>query len=62
MGHVELLQGKATDARQHFEAAITASHGKKGNDPAVLNAVARANIDAYTESKKQGDLDYAIAN
>jgi tetratricopeptide (TPR) repeat protein len=61
MGHVELLQGKPADARQHFEAAITASHGKKGNDPNVLNAIGRANVDAYTEATKGGDLDYAIA-
>lgn len=61
MGHVELLQGNSTSARQHFDAAVSASRGKKGSDPAVLNAVARANIDSYTESKKLGDLDYAIA-
>jgi Flp pilus assembly protein TadD len=61
MGHVDLLQDRAAEARQRFEAAITASHGRKGNDPAVLNAVARANIDTYTDAKRQGDLDYAIA-
>ena len=60
-GHVELLQGNATAARQHFEQAITASKGRKGNDPVVLDAIGRANVDAYTESKKLGDLDYAIA-
>lgn len=60
-GHVELLQGNPSGARQHFEQAITASKGKKGNDPVVLNAIGRANVNAYTESKKQGDLDYAIA-
>ncbi|GAC1421611.1 MAG: hypothetical protein NVSMB67_16850 [Flavisolibacter sp.] len=61
MGNVELLEGNNSSAHQHFEAAIAASRGKKGNDPLVLNAVARANIDAYSESKKTGDLDYAIA-
>ncbi|HEV7621612.1 MAG TPA: tetratricopeptide repeat protein [Flavisolibacter sp.] len=61
MGNVELLEGNPSAARQHFESAITASHGKKGNDPLVLNAIARANVDAYSESKKTGDLDYAIA-
>lgn len=61
MGQVDLMQGRAADARQRFEAAITASHGRKGNDPNVLNAVARANIEAYTDAKREGDLDYAIA-
>src|SRR5438105_1875984 len=61
MGHIDLLQGKTQEARQLFEAAITTSHGRKGNDPNILNAVARANIDAYSDSKKVGDLDYAIA-
>ncbi|MGN6165531.1 MAG: tetratricopeptide repeat protein [Flavisolibacter sp.] len=61
VGHVELLQGNAAAARQHFEQAITASKGRKGNDPVVLDAIGRANVDAYTESKKLGDLDYAIA-
>lgn len=60
-GHVELLQGNQAAARQHFEQAITASKGRKGNDPNVLDAIGRANVDAYTESKKLGDLDYAIA-
>lgn len=61
MGEVELMQGNAQSAHQRFEAAITASHGKKGNDPNVLNAVGKANVDAYTNAKKLGDLDYAIA-
>jgi tetratricopeptide (TPR) repeat protein len=61
MGEVELMQGKGQSARQRFDAAITASHGKKGNDPNVLNAVGRANVDAYTNATKAGDLDYAIA-
>ena len=61
MGHVELLQGNKAGARQHFEQAITASKGKKGADPVVLTAIGRANIDAYSDAKKLGDLDYAIA-
>lgn len=61
MGHVNLLDGKAAEARQLFDAAIAASKGKKGGDPAILTAVARANVDAYSDQKKQGDLDYAIA-
>ncbi len=61
MGHVELLEGNKAGARQHFEQAITASKGKKGSDPVVLTAIGRANIDAYSDAKKLGDLDYAIA-
>ena len=61
MGHVNLLDGKAAEARQLFDAAIAASKGKKGGDPAILTAVARANVDAYNDQKKLGDLDYAIA-
>lgn len=54
-GHIDLLEGRTNEARQRFEAAITASRGKKGDDPAVINAIARANIDA-----KNGDPAYAI--
>lgn len=61
MGHVDLLDGKAQEARQLFEGAITASHTKKGNDPNVLNAIGRANVQAYTEAKPLGDVNYAIA-
>jgi tetratricopeptide (TPR) repeat protein len=60
LGHVELLQGKQNEARQHFESAINASKGKKGNDPAILNAVGRAITESYSEERKT-DLDYAIA-
>ncbi len=61
MGEVELMEGKAAEARQRFETAISLSKGRKGQDPNVLNAIGRANIDAYTEKDKRGDLDYAIA-
>lgn len=61
MGQVELLEGKANEARQRFETAISLSKGKKGNDPKVLTAVGRANVDAYTDKDKKGDLNYAIA-
>lgn len=61
MGQIDLLEGRAADARTKFEQAIAASKGKKGNDPAVLTAVARANVQPYTDDKKIGDLDYAIA-
>jgi tetratricopeptide (TPR) repeat protein len=61
MGHINLLEGRAAEARQQFDAAITASKGKKGNDPAILTAVGRANVQPYSDEKKIGDLDYAIA-
>jgi len=52
MGEVELHMGKATDARQRFETAISLT---KGKDIEVLNAVADANIDP-----RSGDATYAI--
>ena len=55
MGHVELLENKAPAAKQRFESAISLSKSRKGNDPAVLNAIGRANFDA-----KAGDAAYAI--
>jgi tetratricopeptide (TPR) repeat protein len=61
MGHVNLLEGKSAEARQMFDAAIAASKGKKSSDPAILTAVARANVQSYSDQKKLGDLDYAIA-
>ena len=61
MGHINLIEGRAAEARQQFEAAITASKGKKGNDPAILTAVGRANVQPYSDDNKIGDLDYAIA-
>ncbi len=56
MGHVELLEGKTNEARQRFETAISMSRGKKGDDPMVLNAIGRANVESKT-----GDVAYAIA-
>ncbi|HEY0355640.1 MAG TPA: tetratricopeptide repeat protein, partial [Flavisolibacter sp.] len=61
MGSVELLDGKTAEARARFENAINTSKGRKGNDPAILNAVGRANVVAYSAKNKNGDLDYAIA-
>jgi Flp pilus assembly protein TadD len=55
MGHVELRENKPADARQRFEAALTMTRTKKGDDPAILTAIGRANVDAKT-----GDLAYAI--
>jgi Tfp pilus assembly protein PilF len=54
-GHVDLLDKKTNEAKQKFETALTATRGKKGDDPVILNAVGRANVDA-----KDGDLPYAI--
>lgn len=57
MGHVELMEGKAADARAHFDAAIAATMTKKGGDPKILNAVGRANADG---DSKIGDLAYGL--
>ena len=54
-GHVLLLDKKTEDARQLFETALTVSRTKKGDDPVVLNAIGRANVDA-----KDGNLQYAV--
>lgn len=55
MGQIDLLQGRAAEAKQRFETAISLSKGKKGNDPMILTAVGRANVEA-----KGGDAAYAI--
>lgn len=52
IGHIELLEGKDQDARNHFEIAISISQGKS---VPVLNAVGFANVNA-----KNGDAAYAI--
>ena len=52
MGQVELMEGKTNDARQRFETAISLS---KSKDVEVLNAIARANVEA-----KAGDANYAV--
>jgi Flp pilus assembly protein TadD len=57
MGHVESLEGKAQDARAHFDAALAATNNKKGGDVKVLTAVGRANADG---TSKQGDANYGI--
>jgi tetratricopeptide (TPR) repeat protein len=51
MGHIELLEGKKSEARQRFETAISLT---KGKDVTVLNAIGKAN------AGKNGDADYAI--
>lgn len=55
MGHVDLLENKPADARQKFETALTMTKTKKGDDPMILTAIGRANVDA-----KNGDFQYAI--
>ena len=54
IGHIELIEGKVPDARNHFEAAISLSQGK---NIAVLNAIgyANGNLDS-----KNGDSAYEI--
>lgn len=58
VGHIELLQGKVPEARAHFDAAITATASKKNKkygEPAILNAIVRAN---GSGDSKIGDIDY----
>ena len=54
MGEIELLEGKTSDAKQHFETAISLT---KAKDIEILNAVARANVNF---DMKAGDPNYAI--
>ena len=60
MGQVELNEKKLNEATQRFEAAITISRGKKGDDPAILNAIGRAIVNTYTDKEKTGDINYAV--
>lgn len=60
MGHIHLLEGRTAEARQSFDAAIAAAKGRKGTDPGILTAVARANVQTYTDQKKVGDVNWAI--
>ena len=60
-GHLDLLDKKNPNvaaARQKFETAITATRGKKGDDPVILNAIGRAIVDANV--KDQALNDYAV--
>ncbi len=54
IGHIELIEGKTQDARNHFEVAISLSQGKS---IPVLNAVGYAN---GNPESKNGDAMYAI--
>ncbi|HKO78817.1 MAG TPA: tetratricopeptide repeat protein [Chitinophagaceae bacterium] len=61
MGQVELKENKVSEARQRFEAAITMTRGKKGDDPVILNAVGRAITETYdAKNKTGGDINYAV--
>lgn len=52
LGHLDLLDNKVSDARMKFETAISVS---KGKNKGVLNAIARACVDA-----KAGDAQYGV--
>ncbi len=54
IGNIELREGKAADAKQHFETAISLTKGKDIN---VLNAVGDANANPEIRA---GDATYAI--
>lgn len=54
IGHIELIEGKKQDARNHFEAAISLSQGKS---IPVLNAIGYAN---GNPDQKNGDAGYAV--
>ena len=54
VGHIELIEGKTADARQHFETAISLS---KGKEIAVFNAIGYAN---GNPDSKNGNAAYAI--
>jgi len=60
MGQVELNEKKLSEASQRFETAITLTKGKKGDDPAILNAIGRAITNTYTDKEKIGDINYAV--
>jgi predicted Zn-dependent protease len=60
MGQVELIENKVSESRQRFEAAITMTRGKKGDDPVILNAIGRAIVNTYTDKEKKGDINYAL--
>ncbi|MBZ4188459.1 tetratricopeptide repeat protein [Niabella beijingensis] len=59
-GQLQLIDGKADEAKQSFEAALTASKGRKGNDPEILNAVGAAIAKEYNNIDKIGDINYAV--
>lgn len=52
-GQIELMENKTNDARQRFETALSLTKNKDVN---VVNAIARANVEAVN-----GDANYALA-
>lgn len=56
-GHVALLQGDNARAKQLFEQAIASTTKRKKEDPAILNAIGRANADG---SSTTGDPAYGV--
>jgi tetratricopeptide (TPR) repeat protein len=60
MGQVELNEKKISESTQRFEAAITLTRGKKGDDPVILNAIGRAIVNTYTDKDKIGDINYSV--
>lgn len=52
-GQIELMENKTNDARQRFETALSLTKNKDVN---VVNAIARANVEAAN-----GDANYALA-
>ncbi|SDD54240.1 tetratricopeptide repeat protein [Niabella drilacis] len=59
-GQLQLIAGKADEAKQSFDAALAASKGRKGNDPEILNAVGAAIAKEYNNIDKIGDINYAV--
>ncbi|MBO9619126.1 MAG: hypothetical protein J7539_08840 [Niabella sp.] len=59
-GYLQLLDNKANEAKQSFESALTASKGRRGNDPEILNAVGGAIATEYNNIDKVGDINYAV--
>ncbi|MGJ7030449.1 tetratricopeptide repeat protein [Niabella hirudinis] len=59
-GQLQLMAGKANEAKQSFDAALAASKGRKGNDPEILNAVGAAIAKEYNNIDKIGDINYAV--
>ncbi len=60
MGHLENIQNKKAEAKQHFEQAIAATKNKKNKnfgDAEVLEAIGRANA---LHDSKTGDVEYGL--
>ncbi|MEO7310400.1 MAG: tetratricopeptide repeat protein [Chitinophagaceae bacterium] len=57
LGHIDLLEGRNTEARALFEDAIAKSMSRKKENPVILNAIGRANADGATTV---GDPAYGV--